>query len=214
MTVNSVMTRNPITVTARHSVSDAQTIMEREKIHRLPVIDEHKKLVGIVAMADILEAAPSPATTLTVYEISSLLAKLTVDKVMTKDVLCVSPETLVEDAARVIVDNSVGGLPVLDDSTLVGIVTESDLFRLLIDLFGTRQTGVRATLRVPERPGEVAEMTKAITDAGGNIISLGTFSGNDVTNAVITLKVENMSREDVVRLLDPLVVEVMDLREV
>lgn len=214
MTVNSVMTKNPITVTARHSVTDAQTIMEREKIHRLPVIDEHKKLVGIVAMADILEAAPSPATTLTVYEISSLLAKLTVDQVMTKDVLSVSPETLVEDAARVIVDNSVGGLPVLEDGTLVGIVTESDLFRLLIDLFGTRQTGVRATLRVPERPGEVAEMTKAITDAGGNIISLGTFPGNDVTNAVITLKVENISREDLVKLLDPLVVEVMDLREV
>jgi acetoin utilization protein AcuB len=105
-------------------------------------------------------------------------------------------------------------LPVVDGTTLVGIVTESDLFRLLIDLFGTRRKGLRTTLRVPERPGELADLAKTITDAGGNIISLGAFPGNDVTNEVLILKVERIARDELVRILDPLVVEVMDIREV
>lgn len=214
MTVSSVMTRNPLTVTTKDSVTDAQGIMDREKIHRLPVVDEHKKLVGIVSKADLLQASPSPATTLTIYEMNNLLAKLTIDKIMTRKVLSVTPDTLVEDAARLLVDNDIGGVPVMEKETLVGIVTESDLFRLLIDLFGTRRSGVRATLRIPERPGEIAEMTKLITDAGGNIVSLGTFSGDDVTNSVLILKVEQIDRQELLRLLDPLVIEVMDVREV
>jgi acetoin utilization protein AcuB len=207
------MTQNPITVTPDSSVSDANDIMQREKIHRLPVIDEGKKLVGIVSKADLLEAAPSDASTLSIFEMNNLLAKLKIGKIMTREVLTVSPNTLVEDAARLLVDKDIGGLPVLDGETLVGIVTESDLFRLLIDLFGTRQKGVRATLRVPERPGEVADMAKAITDAGGNIISIGSFSGNDVTNAVMIVKVDGIDRGRLKSILEPVVVEVMDIRE-
>ncbi len=214
MTVRSVMTQNPFTVEDTDTVTDAQGLMEREKVHRLPVINEHKKLVGIISEKDLLKASPSQATTLTVYEMNNLLAKLSVSKVMTRKVLTVTPDTLVEDAARMLVDNNIGGLPVLDGEKLVGIVTESDLFRLLIDLFGTRRKGLRLTLRVPERPGEMADMTKTITDAGGNIISLGSFSGNDVSNAVLILKVEDIGKDELLKLLEPLVVEVMDAREV
>ena len=213
MTVNSVMTRNPITVLGSDPVTDAQTLMKREKIHRLPVVDAHHKLVGIVSEKDLLYATPSPATTLSLYEMSNLLARLKVEKVMTKKLITVTPETLVEDAARMLVDNNIGGLPVLEKDTLVGIVTESDLFRLLIDGFGTRRKGVRATIRVPERPGEISDMTSAICSAGGNILALGTFPGNDVTNAVMIVKVEGMAKEKLVGVLEPLIVEVMDIRE-
>lgn len=214
MTVKSVMTSNPYTIQDRDPVTDAQTLMRREKIHRLPVLNNARKLIGIVSEKDLLYATPSPATTLNVYEMSNLLSRLKVESVMTKKVITVTSGTLVEDAARILVDNNIGGLPVVDDGTLVGIVTESDLFRLLIDLFGTRRKGVRATLRVPERPGELADTTKVIADAGGNVISVGTFSGNDVSNAVMTLKVEGIGKDHLVELLAPLVVEVMDVREV
>ena len=215
MTVSSVMTRNPFTVVESDPVTDAQSLMRREKIHRLPVVDHHGKLLGIVSEKDLLYATPSPATTLNVYEMSNLLSKLKVSAVMTKakELITVSSDTLVEDAARLLVDNNIGGLPVVDDGKLVGIVTESDLFRLLIDLFGTRRRGVRATLRVPERAGELADAARAVTDAGGNIISVGTFSGNDMTNAVMILKVEGMSEDRLQQVLGPLVVEVMDVRE-
>jgi acetoin utilization protein AcuB len=206
------MTQNPYTVEKSTPVTDAQTIMQREKIHRLPVI-QGQKLVGIVSEKDLLYATPSPATTLNVYEMNNLLSKLKVESVMTKDVLTVEPSTLVEDAARKLVDNDIGGLPVVENNKLVGIVTESDLFRLLIDLFGTRKPGVRVTLRVPERPGELADTTRAIADAGGNVISMGTFSGNDMSNAVMTLKVEGLGKEKLLSILEPLVVEVMDVRE-
>ena len=214
MTVQSVMTANPYTVTEHDPVTDAQTLMRREKIHRLPVVNNAKKLIGIVSEKDLLYATPSPATTLNVYEMSNLLSKLKVETVMTRKVITVTSHTLVEDAARILVDNNIGGLPVVDDGKLVGIVTESDLFRLLIDLFGTRKKGVRATLRVPERPGELADMTRVVADAGGNVISIGTFSGNDMTNAVMTVKVEGIGSDHLLELLEPLVVEVMDVREV
>jgi acetoin utilization protein AcuB len=214
MIVRSVMTRNPFTINQHDPVTDAQALMRREKVHRLPVLNNAKKLIGIISEKDLLYASPSPASTLNVYEMSSLLSKLKVERVMTRDVLTVTPETLVEDAARILVDNNIGGLPVMDGDRLVGIVTESDLFRLLIDLFGTRTKGVRATLRVPERPGEIADMAKVIADAGGNIISIGTFSGDDVTNAVMIIKVEQIGRTHLIELLEPLVVEVLDVREV
>jgi acetoin utilization protein AcuB len=213
MTVKSVMTANPYTVGENDSVRDAQSLLQREQIHRVPVLDSAKKLVGIVSEKDLLYATPSPATTLNVYEMSNLLSKLKVSSVMTRKPISVTPDTLVEDAARTLVDNNIGGLPVVENGTLVGIVTESDLFRLLIDLFGTRKSGVRVTLRVPERPGELADTTRAIADAGGNVISVGTFSGNDLTNAVMTLKVEGLGREELIKLLEPLIVEVMDVRE-
>ena len=213
MTVASVMTRNPFTALAGDSVNDAQALMRREKVHRLPVVTSAGKLIGIVSEKDLLYASPSPATTLNIYEMNSLLAKLKVESVMTKKVLTVTSSATVEDAARTLVDNNIGGLPVVDDGKLVGIVTESDLFRLLIDLFGTRRKGVRATLRVPERPGELADTARAITDAGGNVISIGTFSGNDLTNAVMILKVDGIGKDELIRLLEPLVVEVMDVRE-
>ncbi|TVQ21391.1 MAG: CBS domain-containing protein [Spirochaetaceae bacterium] len=214
MTVKSVMTHNPFTVGPQSPITDAQALMKREKIHRLPVLDTAKRLIGIVSEKDLLYASPSPATTLNVYEMHSLLAKLKVESVMTRKLITVTSDTLVEDAARALVDNNIGGLPVVDSGTLVGIVTESDLFRLLIDLFGTRTKGVRATLRVPERPGELADTTRVIAEAGGNVISIGTFSGNDVTNSVMILKVENIERDRLIAILEPLVVEVMDVREV
>ncbi len=213
MTVRSVMTQNPYTVEKSTPVTDAQTIMQREKIHRLPVL-HGGKLVGIISEKDLLYATPSPATSLNVYEMNHLLSKLKVESVMSKKVLTVEPSTLVEDAARKLVDNDIGGLPVVENHKLVGIITESDLFRLLIDLFGTRKKGVRATLRVPERPGELADTTRAIAEAGGNVISMGTFSGNDMSNAVMTLKVEGLGKDQLLSILEPLVVEVMDVREV
>ena len=144
---------------------------------------------------------------------TSHLAKLTGDKVMTAKVLTVRPDTLIEDAARLMVDNDIGGLPVLEGDRIVGIVTESDIFKLFIDAFGSRQKGVRVTALVAEKPGTIAALTSAIAAAGGNIVSLGTFSGDDPSTGICTLKVSGIPQPRLAEVLGPHVVKVTDVRE-
>ncbi|MBT3273377.1 MAG: CBS domain-containing protein [Spirochaetales bacterium] len=214
MTVVRQMTQNPVTVRNTAPVTEARQIMQREKIHRLPVEDKKGNLVGIVTEKDLLYASPSPASTLDVYEMAHLLSKLLVEKVMSRDVITITEDTTIEDAARIMIENNIGGLPVMRDGLIVGIVTESDLFKIFIELFGARTKGIRATLLVPERQGEIADISAAIRDKGGNIISFGTFLGENQTNALCTIKVQDISRDELLSCLDPFVEEVQDLREV
>jgi acetoin utilization protein AcuB len=207
------MTHNPFTVFTDTPVTDAQALMRREKIHRLPVLSHNKHLAGIVSEKDLLYASPSPATTLDVYEMANLLSKLKVEKVMTKEVVTVEQDTLIEDAARIMVDDNIGGIPVMSDDHLVGIVTESDIFKIFIELFGTRRTGLRCTLLIPEKVGELASLASAIAGRGGNIISLGTFPGEDPTNAIATLKVDQIEKDALIEACSPFVEEVLDIRE-
>jgi len=215
MLVQKIMSDNLYTVHPNTVVTDAQDLLRREHIHHLPVVDEHsKKLVGIVSEKDLLYASPSPASTLDVYEMTRLLSKLTVKKVMTKEPLIAHPKDLVEDAARTMVDNDIGCLPVVDEEGYpVGIITESDIFRLFIDLFGTRERGIRATLRIPEEPGELAKLAADVTDHRGNIISIGTWPGDKPTNAVCIIKVSDMTRDEFLASIEKHILEVIDLRE-
>ncbi|MFW5693547.1 MAG: CBS and ACT domain-containing protein [Alkalispirochaeta sp.] len=209
------MSDNLYTVHADTPVTDAQDVMRREHLHHLPVVHGHtKRLIGIVSEKDLLYASPSPASTLDVYEMTRLLSKLVVSKVMTKNVLTAHPKDLVEDAARKMVDNDIGCLPVVDDEDLpVGIVTESDMFRLFIDLFGTREKGLRATLRIPEEPGELAKLGSDVADHGGNIISIGTWPGDKPTNAVCIIKVSGMDKDSFISSVEKHIQEVIDIRE-
>lgn len=214
MIVKTRMTKNPVTIHPDSPVTDARRLMQQEKIHRLPVIGKKGEIDGIVTEKDLLNASPSPASTLDVYEMTHLLAKLTVAKVMTKEVLTVDEDATVEDAARIMIDNDIGGLPVVRGGSLVGIITESDLFKIFAELFGARTKGIRATVLVPERRGELADIATAVRDKGGNFISLGTFLGEDQTNALCTLKVEGITKGILLDCLEPYVEEVVDIREV
>ena len=213
MLVKERMSRNPITIKGDTPVPEAQALMKREKIHHLPVVDRDGRLVGIVAEKDLLYASPSPATTLSVYEIASLLAKLPVAEVMSKKPVTVAEDVPLEEAARIMADRNIGGLPVMRGTTLVGIITESDLFRVFIELFGARVKGIRLTMVVANRRGELCKVSEAISKAGGNIIALGTFLADDPTQGRITVKVEGLAKEKVLEALQPLAVRVEDVRE-
>lgn len=213
MNVGQRMTKNPVTVTPDVSVPEAQAIMRREKIRRLPVLDKQGKLVGIVTSSDLIHASPSPATSLDMYELHYLLSKLKVEAVMTKNVLTVSEDLPIEEAARIMADNNISGLPVMRNNILVGIITESDLFKLFIELFGARHKGVRLTVLLPERKGELADVAGAIAKIGGNIISLATFEGEDPTNSYCTLKVDGVDSNSLVSAITPLVERIVDVRQ-
>lgn len=214
MTVGQRMTKNPITVRPDTPVSEAQYLMRKEKVHRFPVLDKDHRLKGIITEKDLLYAAPSPATTLDVYEMSYLLSKLKVDEVMTTEVITVTEDTTVEEAARVLVDNNIGGLPVVRGGLVVGIITESDLFKVFLEMFASRQTGVRMTMVVPEERGELAKLAGAVSALGGNIVALGTFLGDDSSQTLLTMKVQDVSAEALQKAVLPLVRKIVDTRVV
>ena len=214
MLVRERMSKNPYTITADTSVQDALRRMHEVHVRRFPVLDKSGKLVGIVAEKDLLYASPSPATTLSIYEIHYLLAKLTVGEVMKRDIITVTEDTPVEDAARIMTDRKIGSLPVVREKQLVGIITESDLFKLFQELLGARKQGVRLTMLLPDVKGMLAKITTAIAQQGGNILALGTFLGEDPTNLLVTIKVADLPKEALVKTLKPLAVEMIDVREV
>jgi len=186
--------------------------MRDEKVRRLPVLNKKGEMVGIVSEKDLLYVSPSPATSLSMHELHYLLSRLTVGKVMTKDVIIVSEYTSLEEAARIMADNKIGGLPVVRDGKLVGIITESDLFKIFVEILGARDMGVRLSMLVPDQPGVLADITRTIADIGGNIISLGTFLGEDPTNSLVTVKVADVPEDRLVTEMKVLALEITDAR--
>lgn len=214
MLVRNRMSKHPITVTADVHIDEALKIMRDNKVRRLPVVDKDGRLVGIVSEMDLLYASPSPATSLSVYEIHYLIARITVQDVMTKEVISIKEDTPLEEAARIMVDNKIGGLPVVRDSKLVGIITETDLFKIFLELLGAREKGIRLTLRTPNRKGVLASITGQIAQMGGDIISLGTFLGEDPTEGLLTIKVAEVSQDQLVQALETPEMKLIDAREV
>ena len=216
MLVRELMTPNPIVVKPDTSVPDALRLMRERKVRRLPVVDAQGRLVGIVSDKDLLYASPSPATTLAVWEIPDLLGKLKVEKVMTRDVITVSEDTPLEEAARIMADSKIGGLPVMRGGELVGIITETDLFKSLLELLGGRRPGVRIAVAVPAVKGELSKITTAIFEAGGNIVGIGMkgILGSYGDTAEVVLKVQDVPQDKLVEVLRPVANEIMDVREV
>ncbi len=215
MLVQERMTQNPITVNPDTSVPDALRLMREHKVRRLPVVDRHGKLVGIVSDKDLLYASPSPATTLAVWEIPELLGKLRVEKVMTHGVITVTEDTALEEAARIMADSKIGGLPVMRGGSLVGIITETDLFKSLLELLGGRRSGIRVAVAVPSVKGELAKLTTAIFEKGGNIVGIGlkNILGSSGDVAEVVMKVQDIGQAELVETLRPLVNSIMDVRE-
>ena len=213
MFVSERMTRHPITAGPDMPVADALALMRERKIRRLVVVDQHGKLVGIVSDRDLLQASPSPATSLSVWEITYLLSKITLKSVMTTKVITVTPDEPLENAARIMADNKIGGLPVVENDALVGIITETDLFKVFLELLGARVKGIRATVALKDTPGQLANVTRAIADRGGLIVAIADLpAATGITQVMV--KSTGLSKEDVVAALTPVVISIQDVREV
>jgi len=212
MLVKDRMTPRPVTVTKDISVDKALRLMHSERIRRLPVVDKHGNLVGIVSELDLLKVSPSPATTLSIYEIPYLLSKIKMEDVMTKDVITVAEDTVLEEAARIMADNKIGGLPVMRDGKLVGIITETDLFKVFLEMMGARQEGVRLSVLIPEEKGTLAKITGTIAGMGGNILAMGSIQGDDPTTYKLALRVADVPQDKLVAAMDDLGLEILDQR--
>jgi acetoin utilization protein AcuB len=213
MLVGKRMTRNPMMVSPDLSIVEAMERMRREKVRRFPVVDKQGKLAGIVTREDLLHASPSSVTSLSVWEVSYLLSQVKVKEVMTRDVLTVTEDVTLEEASRLMADNKIGCLPVVHDGMVVGIITESDLFKVFLELFGAREKGTRLTFLAPYFKGSLAQISSAITARGGLIVALNIFLGDDPSTWGCTLKVGDISKDELLEVVKPLVVEITDVRE-
>lgn len=213
MLVYERMTHHPITVYPDMPIEAALKLMREEKVRRFPVIDRKtQKLIGMVTEKDLLYASPSPATSLSIHEIHYLLSKITVEQVMSKQLYTVAEDVPIEEAARIMVDRGVGALPVMRGDKLVGIITETDLFKVFIELFAARQEGVRVTLLAPERKGVLHQITQIVLELDGNIVSLGTFQGEDLSNRLLTIKVAGVEQTALTQKLAEIGIKVVDAR--
>ena len=201
------MSKNPVTTNPDASVPNALKVMQGSGVRQLPVL-EKGKLVGIVSLADLFRALPSPASSLSRWEVEYLLDQVKVREVMTTKVISVTEETAVEEAGRIMAEGKVSGLPVIQDSELVGMITESHLFRILLDVFGAHQPGVRVTAKMPLIKGGLAKLSTAITDAGGHFMAFA----ESMDKGEITFKVQDADKDTVLKAIEPLVSEVVAVR--
>jgi acetoin utilization protein AcuB len=215
MLIHEIMTKKPITTRPETSVSDALDLMHAKKVHRIPVLDAKGRLVGIVSESDLLYASPSPATSLNVWEIHSLMAKLTVGKVMTRKVLTVLEDAPIEEAAQIMVEHKIGGLPVVREKALVGIITETDLFKVFISMLGGYRSGVRVSASIASVKGTFAKITSAIFKAGGDIVGLGFHNVSTAPQEdwEMVIKVQDVNKTKLVTALKPVVKKIRDIRK-
>jgi acetoin utilization protein AcuB len=209
MLVKDRMTLDPVTVTLDTSFPDAFHLIREERIRHLPVVDEEGKLLGVVARTDLLHASPSTATTLSVFEMNFLLANLHVREVMSTPPVTVSEGAPLEEAARVMVEKKIGCLPAMRDGELVGLITETDIFEIFVEILGGEEASLRVTVRVPDVQGELARLAGVIAGLEGNICSVALFRGEDPKHVFLTFRLEGVDEEVLIPALEAEVEEVV-----
>jgi len=215
--VKDRMTPQPlVVVTPETPIIEAQRMMQDHNIRHLPVVAEHQNLVGLLTRETMLQAVPWSAASLSTLETQYILSKVTASKVMIHDVITVTEDTPVEEAARIMVDHKIGCLPVLRAGALVGIITDIDLLSTTMEMLGARQSGIRLSVTVPNRVGEMARLSGAIADIGGNLNAFGTWEGEQAPNRLgVVLKVSGVSKQQLLTTLQELSdIEILDARDV
>jgi len=196
MIISRVMSKNPIFIHPDMPINDVRALMQKYKIGHLPVLDKNSALVGLLTKKDLLRASPSGATSLDMYEISYLISKMIARDVMEKAVITVGDNEVVEEAAKIMADSSIGCLPVMRGKRLVGIITDTDIFHFFLNAFGARHPGVRITCSLQEKPGQLAKLSQAIVQHGGNVVAFVTSEAEDSSFREVTLKIAGISLAD------------------
>jgi acetoin utilization protein AcuB len=198
MLVKNRMTSDPVTISPGASYSEAFDLIRESEFRHLPVVDKKGKLVGIVAETDLLHASPSSATTLSIYELNYLLANLLVEEVMSSPAITVADDAPIEQAARIMIDEKVGCLPVVRGHELVGVITETDIFKAFVEVLGGDEVSLRVTLRVADVRGELSRLAGVIAELEGNICSVASFRGEEPGHVYITFRLEGVDEETLI----------------
>ncbi|MEN6462241.1 MAG: CBS and ACT domain-containing protein [Syntrophomonas sp.] len=199
MKVRDRMTTDVKTVNLDTSVTEAFRLMKDNSVRRLPVMD-NDNLVGMITMRDLNQASPSAATTLSIHELNYILAKTKVKDVLPKkqNLVAIGPDNFIETAAKLMRQNLISGLPVMENDKLVGIVTETDLFDALIEILGVNIPHSRIDVYAVDRPGSLATVTQIIANRGINILNTVVYFDKKKGRYKIILRMEEIECDDIV----------------
>ncbi|MBR2122791.1 MAG: CBS domain-containing protein [Lachnospiraceae bacterium] len=176
MYVKDHMTKEPLTITRDTVISKALEIMRKNDFHRLPVVDENGKIVGLVTGGLVEEESGSRSTSLSIYELNYLLSKTAVESIMIKNVLTITQDVILEEAAQVMIDNDISCLPVVDESQkVIGIITEKDIFQAFNDVLGYRHQGTRFVISCEDRPGYFIGIAQLFAQNDANLESIALY---------------------------------------
>jgi acetoin utilization protein AcuB len=215
MLVHDYMTHDPVTIRSEARLPEALNLMRARAVHRLPVVDDGV-LVGIVSEKDLLYALPSAGKPVSWVEASAQAATLSVREIMRHDVVTVDPDCPIEVAAATMADHKIGALPVVHPSNshvLVGIITETDIFKLFVEMLSSRSPSVRASLEIDNRKGALASLFNRIVEAGGGVTTVSSFPASSPHRLRIILKVADVDQTAMRSLLKP-EETIIDLREI
>lgn len=172
MLVRNWMSQKVITVDEEDSMQDAMKLMKQHGIRMLPVL-KGGNLVGVLTDRDLKRASASDATTLDVHELLYLISKIKVKSIMSKNPISVPPELTIEETAEVLLNNKISGVPVVDEKgRVVGTITQSDVFRVMIALTGIGKRGIQFAFQIADRPGSIKELADVIRKYGGRMVSI------------------------------------------
>jgi len=219
MLVKNWMSKNVITVNVNDSMSDAVNLLKEHDIRMLPVM-KNGTLVGIVTDRDIKRASASDATSLEIHELLYLLVQIKIKDIMTKNPITVPSDFTVEETAKILLENKISGVPVMNAQDQVeGIITQNDLFRVMISLTGVNKRGIQFALMLEDRPGSIKEVADIIRKYGGRMVSiLSSYEGVQKGYRRVYIRMYNIDRVKLPQLKEELkekatLLYMVDLRE-
>lgn len=217
MFVGKLMTKEPITINSDISILDAMEVMRASKVRRLPVVDKNNKLVGIVTDKDLYAAAPSLVSTLSKYEANYLLTKMLVKEIMTQEVITAKESLTIEEVALLMYKNKIGGVPIVSDQDpqkLVGIITETDIFKILVNVMGLPDGKTRITVNFKDRPGVLADIGNIFKNINKNISSFAIMDDGTEGGKEIVLRGEFDNTDEIKQQLEDYGFTVTDITKI
>lgn len=212
MLVRDRMSTTPITIMPDTPFMGAVRLMNKYRFRRLPVVDEEGRLIGIVSERDLLFALPAPTTSPSSLELDYLISKLKIRDLMTQPVVTIRADEPIEEAARLILENKIGGLPVVDEEQyVIGVITETDIFRTFVETFGHGEHGLRLSLEVRESDDVLAKLADLVNRVGGQLISVGSFKGEAPDTREYVVKIRDARLIDSIDAFGDYIVDVREV---
>jgi len=196
--------KNPITINPDANFFEARNLIHEKGVRHLPVVDKENRLLGIVTDRDVREAAPSDATLLSVQELNYLLGKLKVQSFMTpkEKLITITPDTLIEEAVKLMRDHKIGCLPVVEKDKLYGIFTETDALDHLVDIFGFNQRGTRLSIALEDKPGTMLGILEIFKKNNTNVISIVLPSFMVERKRITAIRIQTEDYQNIVKELE------------